>query len=194
MGITMDYSLCLLCFNHSYQVKGFTRKVWRYALADFDCANELLDIIDWDSLLPHDDVNAYWAAYFLQITEICIHCKKEMVILTLLRLSQWQLSDTISFPHWVIYSLETKCMCGLCRVSAKWCVLWQELAKGCSSITVRAVPWVIIITHHISSHNTHHTGDTLRIAHMHIQSQEYRRNIDSVWRRDWAATEINLQG
>ena len=48
---------------HSYQVKRFTRKVWQYALADFDRANELLDTIDWDSLLPQDDVNTYWAAW-----------------------------------------------------------------------------------------------------------------------------------
>ena len=52
------------------------------ALADFDRANELLDTIEWDSLLPQDDVNTYWAAwkvYFLQIMEICIPSGKVKV-------------------------------------------------------------------------------------------------------------------
>ena len=39
-----------------------------------DRAAELLDSVDWDSILPHD-VDAYWSAwknYFLQIMDICI--------------------------------------------------------------------------------------------------------------------------
>ena len=54
--------------------KPVTRKVWRYALADFNRAAELLDTVDWTSLLP-DNVDAFWSAwktYFLQIMEICI--------------------------------------------------------------------------------------------------------------------------
>ena len=48
-------------------------KVWHYSLAEFDRAAELLESVDWDSLLPH--VNTYWSAwknYFMQIMEICI--------------------------------------------------------------------------------------------------------------------------
>ena len=54
--------------------KPVTRRIWRYALADFDRAAELLDTIEWTSLLP-DNVDAFWSAwktYFLQIMEICI--------------------------------------------------------------------------------------------------------------------------
>ena len=50
-------------------------KVWHYSLAEFDRAAELLESVDWDSLLPQDDVNTYWSAwinYFMQIMEICI--------------------------------------------------------------------------------------------------------------------------
>ena len=38
-------------------------EVWYYSLAEFDCAVELLDFVDWDSLLPHDEVNTYWSAW-----------------------------------------------------------------------------------------------------------------------------------
>ena len=53
--------------------KSSIRRVWQYSLADFDRAAELLDSVDWDSILPHD-VDAYWSAwknYFLQIMDIC---------------------------------------------------------------------------------------------------------------------------
>ena len=48
-----------------------------------------------------------------------MHCKKEMVILTLLRLSQLQLNDIMSPPHWVLtsHTLETDGMWAMCRVS-----------------------------------------------------------------------------
>jgi len=45
----------------------------RTALAELDHASELLDSVDWDSLLLHD-VNTYWSVwknYFMQIMEIC---------------------------------------------------------------------------------------------------------------------------
>ena len=54
--------------------KPITRRVWRYSLADWDKAAEILDCIEWDALLP-DDVNLFWSAwkhYFLQTMEICI--------------------------------------------------------------------------------------------------------------------------
>jgi len=38
-------------------------KVWHYSLAEFDRAAELLESVDWDSLLPQDDVNTYWSAW-----------------------------------------------------------------------------------------------------------------------------------
>ena len=49
-------------------------KIWRYALADFDQAMELLDSIEWTSTLSHD-VDAYWSNWktsFLQIMEMSI--------------------------------------------------------------------------------------------------------------------------
>ena len=41
--------------------KPVTRKIWRYAFADFDQAMELLDAIEWTSTLSYD-VDAYWSA------------------------------------------------------------------------------------------------------------------------------------
>ena len=67
LTFTMPFQSC--------HVKHFTRNVWQYSFVDFDCAIKLLDTMDWDSLLPHDDVNTYWEAqktYFLQIMEICL--------------------------------------------------------------------------------------------------------------------------
>ena len=55
--------------------KSTTRKVWHYSLAEFVCAAEFLDSADWDSLLPHDDINTYrsaWKNYLMQIMEICV--------------------------------------------------------------------------------------------------------------------------
>ena len=51
------------------------QKVWRYTLADFDQAVELLDSVEWEALLDESDVDMYWSSfkhYFLQIMEICI--------------------------------------------------------------------------------------------------------------------------
>ena len=50
------------------------RTVWRYSQADWERVSEILDCIDWDTLLP-PDVDAYWAAwknYFMQVMELCI--------------------------------------------------------------------------------------------------------------------------
>ena len=55
--------------------KPVTRNIWRYSLADFDRAAELLETVEWVSLLPTDNVDSYWSTwktYFLQIMEICI--------------------------------------------------------------------------------------------------------------------------
>ena len=46
-----------------------------------------------------------------------IHCKIEMVILTLLRLSQLQLNDTPTLSSYFSHSLETEGMWAMCRVS-----------------------------------------------------------------------------
>ena len=54
--------------------KPVSRRIWRYTLADFNRAAELLDTIEWTNLLP-DNVDDFWSAwktYFLQIMEICI--------------------------------------------------------------------------------------------------------------------------
>ena len=50
------------------------RNVWRYHLADWDKAAELLDSIEWDSLLSLDVDEQWvtWKNYFLQIMELCI--------------------------------------------------------------------------------------------------------------------------
>jgi hypothetical protein len=51
------------------------RKVWRYAHADFELAQEMLDAVDWNSLFQSPDVNdcwSVWHAKFLQIMETCI--------------------------------------------------------------------------------------------------------------------------
>ena len=51
------------------------RRVWRYAYADFDLANEMLSAIDWSALLSSKDVNTCWLNWrskFLQVMETCI--------------------------------------------------------------------------------------------------------------------------
>ena len=50
------------------------RIVWRYALADFEKANEMIDSIDWDPLIT-EDVNislANWKKAFMNIMDECI--------------------------------------------------------------------------------------------------------------------------
>ena len=51
------------------------RRVWRYAFADFDLANDMLSAIDWSALLSSGDVNTCWMNWrskFLQVMETCI--------------------------------------------------------------------------------------------------------------------------
>ena len=55
-------------------MKPITRKVWRYVHADWEKAEELLNCIEWDSLLS-TDVNECWSTWkncFLQVMELCI--------------------------------------------------------------------------------------------------------------------------
>ena len=62
MQITLDYSLFTTSHPKCW-TKSTMLEVWYYSLAEFDCAVELLDFVDWDSLLPHDEVNTYWSAW-----------------------------------------------------------------------------------------------------------------------------------
>ena len=58
----------------SVQKQTKSRMVWRYALADFEKANEMIDSIDWDPLIT-EDVNvslANWKKAFMNIMEECI--------------------------------------------------------------------------------------------------------------------------
>ena len=51
-----------------------SRRIWRYSLANFNLACEMLDSTDWDSIFS-EDVNSSWQkwrARFLQIMELCI--------------------------------------------------------------------------------------------------------------------------
>ena len=51
-----------------------SRMVWRYALADVEKANEMIDSINWDPLIT-EDVNislANWQKAFMNIMEECI--------------------------------------------------------------------------------------------------------------------------
>ena len=64
--------------------KSKQRRVWRYSLADFDLGCDVLDSVNWDSLLASDDINSNWEAWlkkFMEIMEACIptdtvHSKK----------------------------------------------------------------------------------------------------------------------
>ena len=56
-------------------LKRSKRRIWRYALADFDRAQEMLNTIDWEDLFKSNDVNTCWSIWhtkFLQIMEACI--------------------------------------------------------------------------------------------------------------------------
>ena len=50
---------CSFNWKTNNPLKANARKVWRYKLADFDTANNLLDSIDWDNLLS-GDINQAW--------------------------------------------------------------------------------------------------------------------------------------
>ena len=59
------YGLHLIVTTQSCRVrlKRVIRKIWRYDLADFDGAMELLDTVEWNSIIPDDvSVDAYWSA------------------------------------------------------------------------------------------------------------------------------------
>ena len=71
LGIHLNLSVQL----HKSTSKPQLRKIWRYNYADFDRAMELLDEIEWETLLNGSDVDLYWSSlknYFLQVMEICI--------------------------------------------------------------------------------------------------------------------------
>ena len=66
--------LCMSMKCLKKRSKSIVRKIWRYSQADFDRAAKLLDVIEWDQILP-DDAESYWTdlkAYFLQVMEMCI--------------------------------------------------------------------------------------------------------------------------
>ena len=51
------------------------RKIWRYALGDFDRASELLLSTDWNSLFSSGDINICWLNWktrFLEVMQLCI--------------------------------------------------------------------------------------------------------------------------
>ena len=55
-------------------LKSNSRRIWRYSLANFDLACEMLDNTDWDGIFT-ENVNSSWEnwkARFLQIMELCI--------------------------------------------------------------------------------------------------------------------------
>ena len=48
----------ILKWKHSNrQVQQHPRTVWRYANADFRMASQMIEEVDWDSLLPEDDID-----------------------------------------------------------------------------------------------------------------------------------------
>ena len=56
-------------------IKAKTRSVWRYRLADWDRACELIESTDWISLLNTSNINESWSNWksaFLEIMEECI--------------------------------------------------------------------------------------------------------------------------
>ena len=68
-------NLCISsCHAASTSIKTAPRTIWRYAHADFERANMLLDEINWDELLI-GDVDQMWAAWeaeFMSIMHQCI--------------------------------------------------------------------------------------------------------------------------
>ena len=55
-------------------VRSSGRSVWRYAYADFDLANVLINDVDWGALVTDDvdDFCLFWQSTFLSIMEQCI--------------------------------------------------------------------------------------------------------------------------
>ena len=71
----LGLSLAVSAVKAKCNPKRSGRKIWRYALADYDLAHEMLDAIDWSALFQSSDVNTCWALWhtkFLQVMEACI--------------------------------------------------------------------------------------------------------------------------
>ena len=65
----------MILHSSSIPIKTKARSVWRYSLADWDKACELIEATDWMSLLDHLDVDRSWSNWknaFLTIMEECI--------------------------------------------------------------------------------------------------------------------------
>ena len=70
--VNLGVSTCRTTTTNSTKVT--PRLIWRYSLADWDRAAELLDCIEWDPLLQLD-INEHWRTwrtYFLQVMELCM--------------------------------------------------------------------------------------------------------------------------
>ena len=46
------------------------RKIWRYALADYNLAHEMLDAIDWSALFQSADVNNCWSLWYTKFMQV----------------------------------------------------------------------------------------------------------------------------
>ena len=71
---TSPSSICVYELSKEEVQTNCKEGFWRYSLTDFDRTAELLDVIEWEEILP-DDVESYWTAlksYFLQVMEMCI--------------------------------------------------------------------------------------------------------------------------
>ena len=71
----LGLSLAVSAVKTKCNPKRSGRKVWRYAHADYELAQEMLDAIDWNSLLQSSNVNTCWSiwhAKFLQVMEACL--------------------------------------------------------------------------------------------------------------------------
>ena len=67
-----DHQGIFLSFRYFNKIKLLfpSRLVWCYKNADFDLAFELLDQVEWNVLLPDDDVNAYWDIWHKKFMEV----------------------------------------------------------------------------------------------------------------------------
>ena len=71
----LGLSLAVAATKTKCNPKRSGRKVWRYAHANFELAQDMLSTIDWNSLFQSSDVNdcwSVWHAKFLQVMETCI--------------------------------------------------------------------------------------------------------------------------
>ena len=71
----LGLSLAVSAITAKCNPKRSGRKVWRYAYANFELAQEMLAAIDWSSLFQSTDVNdcwSIWHAKFMQVMEACI--------------------------------------------------------------------------------------------------------------------------